>query len=167
MFGMDITEILKDIFIYLFGTVWAIFKYCWWLIFVIILLRIFPDIFEYLLGLIADRRKVDDVKEEKKSTRYSESLYNELVRRGLALELEKFDGHKTIDIACVPAKLNIEIDGIQHSFYRQAISDLKRTYYSLEKGYVTLRIPNNLLKNNLFETADWVEKIIRTRMPRG
>jgi len=44
------------------------------------------------------------------------------------------DGYKHIDIAIPEAKINIEIDGVHHNYNaQQALSDLKRTYYSFKK----------------------------------
>jgi len=84
-------------------------------------------------------------------------LYLSLKRRGVPAELEKFDGYKTIDIAVADAKVNIEVDGHQHiSNPKQALSDLKRTYFSLQKGFLTLRIPNALIREYLEETADYI-----------
>ena len=91
------------------------------------------------------------------STDEATRLYLSLKRRGVPAELEKFDGFKTIDIAVVDAKVNIEVDGHQHvSNPTQALSDLKRTYHSLQKGYFTLRIPNALIREYLEETADYI-----------
>ncbi|WP_425269405.1 DUF559 domain-containing protein [Leptospira koniambonensis] len=69
-----------------------------------------------------------------------------------------YDGFKHIDIAIPEAKVNIEVDGGHHNFdKKQALADLKRTYYSFKKGYLTLRIPNSLItKENLDETADYI-----------
>ena len=84
----------------------------------------------------------------------SKTLYFALKARGVQAELEKFDGYKTIDIAVTDAKVNIEVDGKHHNFKpSQALTDLKRTYYSFKKGYLTLRIPNSLVKSRLDETA--------------
>jgi len=85
------------------------------------------------------------------------ALYFALRERGVPAELEKFDGHKTIDIAVTDAKVNIEVDGAHHNYdVRQALADLKRTYFSFLKGYLTLRIPNSLVRLNLEETADYI-----------
>ena len=82
-------------------------------------------------------------------------LYLSLKLRGVPAELEKFDGHKTIDIAVVDAKVNIEVDGPQHHYkYDQALSELRRTLHCFRKGYLTLRIPNALVHENLEETAN-------------
>ncbi|RDC63738.1 DUF559 domain-containing protein [Adhaeribacter pallidiroseus] len=84
-------------------------------------------------------------------------LYFALKQRGVPAELEKFDGYKTIDIAVTDAKVNIEVDGGHHIYdQRQALADLKRTYYSFLKGFLTLRIPNTLIHCNLEETANYL-----------
>ncbi len=91
------------------------------------------------------------------STAEARELYLSLKRRGVPAELEKFDGHKTIDIAVVDAKVNIEVDCHQHvSNPKQVLSELKRTYFSLQKGFLTLRIPNALIREYLEETADYI-----------
>ena len=91
------------------------------------------------------------------STEEATRLYLSLKRRGVPAELEKYDGYKTIDIAVVDARVNIEVDGHQHvSNPKQAHSDLKRTYFSLQKGFLTLRIPNALIREKLEETADYI-----------
>ncbi|MEN9917876.1 MAG: hypothetical protein RL662_312 [Bacteroidota bacterium] len=86
-------------------------------------------------------------------------LYFALKVRGVPAQLEKFDGFKHIDIAIPEAKVNIEVDGSHHNYStKQALADLKRTYHSFLKGYLTLRIPNSLVKNDfvLEETADYI-----------
>ncbi|WP_370090398.1 DUF559 domain-containing protein [Ekhidna sp.] len=96
-------------------------------------------------------------------------LYFALKQRGVPAELEKFDGFKTIDIAIPEAKVNIEVDGSHHNTSaKQAMSDLKRTYYSFMKGYMTFRIPNQLTRNDdiLEETADFLVDILKASRDR-
>lgn len=84
-------------------------------------------------------------------------LYFALKMRGVPAEIEKFDGHKHIDIAVTDAKVNLEVDGGHHNYSpQQALSDLKRTFFSFKKGYLTLRIPNSLVRYHLDETADYI-----------
>jgi hypothetical protein len=102
------------------------------------------------------------------TTRETVDLYFSLKARGVPAELEKSDGYKTIDIAIVDAKVNIEVDGRQHSFNaKQALSDLQRTYYSFKKGYFTLRIPNALVRHNLDETADYITDLLNVSKKRN
>lgn len=94
-------------------------------------------------------------------------LYFALKERGVPAEMEKFDGYKHIDIAIPEAKINIEVDGKHHNYQkRQALTDLKRTYYSFVKGYLTLRIPNVLVYDEftLNETADFIVGILNENM---
>lgn len=84
-------------------------------------------------------------------------LYFALKRRGVPAELEKWDGYKTIDIAVTASRVNIEVDGKHHNYNpHQALSDLKRTFFSFQKGYLTLRIPNSLVEWSIEETADYI-----------
>jgi len=84
-------------------------------------------------------------------------LYFLLKENGVDAELEKFDGHKSVDIVIESAKVHIEVDGGHHNYdSRQALADLKRTFYSFKKGYITLRIPNSLIKKDPEETADYI-----------
>ncbi len=82
-------------------------------------------------------------------------LYYALKNKGVNAKLGLNDGYKTIDIAVPDARLNIEVDGRQHNLSAdQALSDLKRTYYSLKKGYFTIRVPNSLIRYHFEETVE-------------
>jgi very-short-patch-repair endonuclease len=95
-------------------------------------------------------------------TPQAQALHDALIARGIKCELEKDDGHKHIDIAITWAKLNIEIDGIQHYTNPQQItSDYQRTYYSMKKGYKTLRYPNFVIEKYLDTVADAIAKLAR------
>jgi len=95
-------------------------------------------------------------------------LYFALKERGVPAEIEKFDGYKHIDIAIPEARVNIEVDGRQHNIdHMQALSDLKRTYYSFLKGFVTFRIPNSLVRENIEETADYIIDILKINVKRS
>ncbi len=100
-----------------------------------------------------------------KATPEARKLYYELKERGVPAQLEKWDGHKTIDIAIPEAKINIEVDGAHHKYsHKQALADLWRTFYSFKKGYVTIRIPNRLIKERLEETADAITKLLNASL---
>lgn len=91
-------------------------------------------------------------------------LGNLLKEMGYKVEFEKYDGYKHIDIAIVNKKVNIEVDGNHHHGKVQALRDLKRTFYSWEKSFVTLRIPNSLTKDDttIEETAKYIDKFLKT-----
>jgi hypothetical protein len=93
------------------------------------------------------------------------NLYFSLRERGVPAELEKFDGYKTIDISIVPARVNIEVDGPQRlSNAELAIADLQRTFLSVKKGFLTLHIPNILVRQNLKQTVDYVTDLLNFRL---
>ena len=101
---------------------------------------------------------------EDKTTDEVITLYFALKERGVPAKIEKYDGHKHIDIAIPEARMNIEVDGTHHNHNkRQALTDLKRTYYSFLKGYFTLRIPNSLVNDNrtINETANLIVGILK------
>jgi len=104
-------------------------------------------------------------KELNRSTPEAKKLYQTLIKMGVQAKLEKWDRHKHIDIAIPSARINLEVDGMHHSFKpKQALADLKRTYYSFKKGYVTLRIPNKLITENLYETAKYIKEMINSSL---
>jgi hypothetical protein len=95
------------------------------------------------------------------ATDHAISLYFALKECGVSAELEKHDGFKSIDIAVVKAKVNIEVDGSHHNRdSRQALADLRRTFHSFKKGYFTLRIPNSLIESRFDETVEMVLDIV-------
>ncbi len=100
-------------------------------------------------------------KRKEKSTPEAQKLYEILLKNGFNAKLELWDGHKHIDIAIPDYKVNIEVDGKQHQGNKQALKDLKRTYHSFKKGYVTLRIPNQLVQKDVFETANYIISFLR------
>ncbi|SHE85979.1 PDDEXK family nuclease [Dysgonomonas macrotermitis] len=96
-------------------------------------------------------------------TLVAKRLNKELQLLGIRSELEKYDGYKHIDIAIPNKFINIEIDGSHHNLDKeQAKRDILRTYYSMVKGYYTIRIPNSLLKeeHDIKDTARIIKKII-------
>jgi len=95
------------------------------------------------------------------STKETINLYFSLRDRGVPAELEKFDGYKAVDIAVIEARVNIEVDGVrQVNNADEAFADLQRTFYSFKKGFLTLRIPSVLVKQNLNQTADYVTEFL-------
>ena len=72
--------------------------------------------------------------------------------------------YKHVDIVFERPKLHIEVDGIQHNqSTRQALSDLKRTFYSMQDGFLTIRTPNILVRNELTETVNYLVELILER----
>ncbi len=99
-----------------------------------------------------------------KSTPEADKLGRLLESCGWKVELEKWDGYKHIDIAITEVKVNIEVDGSQHNLSkRQALADIQRTYHSFKRGYITLRIPNILVRDaeTIEETAKFIDKFLK------
>lgn len=100
-------------------------------------------------------------------TAESESLKKALEERGVKVYIELHDGFKTIDLAIPKAKINVEVDGIQHlTNPKQILADLGRGYYSHKNGYDTMHIPNEMIRLHLKEIADALAEAskIRERM---
>jgi very-short-patch-repair endonuclease len=91
----------------------------------------------------------------KKPTKEAADLKEELIKRGVKVYVELDDGYKHIDLALPDAKLNIEVDGVQHLINpHQIVTDLSRGYYSTKLGYHTMHIPNEMIRLHLMEIAD-------------
>lgn len=85
-------------------------------------------------------------------TKHENKLAEALRKRNISVHQQYWDGHKHIDIYIETAKLNIEIDGLQHlTNPKQILSDFKREYWADKNGYYTLHIPNIILEGDYFE----------------
>lgn len=96
------------------------------------------------------------------TSRETVKLYFLLKQRGIEAELEKDDSLNTIDISIANAKVNIEVDQPQTNYHRaKALAELKRRYYSFEKGYYTLRIPNALVAYDQDDAVSFIEEFLK------
>lgn len=102
-----------------------------------------------------------------KSTRYANILKKCLEKLGLKVGQEVWDGHKHIDLSIDSAKLDIEVDGMQHlTNAHQITADLERARYSREDGYETIHIHNidiNYNAKSAEEIAKAVAKVAEKR----
>lgn len=97
-------------------------------------------------------------------TAEAESLKSALEERGVQVYVELHDGFKTIDLALPRAKINVEVDGIQHlTDPKQILADLGRGYYSHKNGYDTMHIQNEMVRRHLDEIADALAEASKTR----
>lgn len=105
---------------------------------------------------------------ESDSTLQVLALYEELIKQNIPAKVEYYDGHKHIDIRIEDARLDIEVDGMQHyTNENQGMADLKRTYFSYKKAhYYTLRIPNKLIDSKLEELVKELLAFIDLRVER-
>jgi len=86
----------------------------------------------------------------KKPTKEAQDLKEALEKLGMRVLAEVNDRHKHIDLSIPDARMNIEVDGIQHlTDPYQIISDLKRSHFSDDLGYDTVHIPNQAIHANL------------------
>src|SRR5262245_7019759 len=93
-------------------------------------------------------------------TKHVMKLAEALRKRGVALEIEHWDGHKHIDIYIPIDRLYIEVDGIPHSTnVKQIISDFNRDYFSFKDGYFTKHITNELIDDHLEEIANAIAEV--------
>ena len=91
----------------------------------------------------------------KEPTKEASDLKEELKKRGIKVYVELNDGYKHVDLALPDAKLNVEVDGVQHlTNPHQIVTDLNRGYYSSKLGYSTMHIPNEMIRLHLKEIAD-------------
>ena len=97
-------------------------------------------------------------------TTEADALKKALEDRGVKVYVELHDGFKTIDLAIPKAKINIEVDGIQHlTDPKQILADLGRGYYSHKNGYNTMHIPNEMVRLHLEEIADALAEASKIR----
>jgi len=77
-------------------------------------------------------------------------LKEALEKEGINVNIEVFDGHKHIDLEIPKAKLDVEVDGIQHlTNPDQIVRDINRGYYSHRDGFSTMHIPNEMIRKHL------------------
>lgn len=104
------------------------------------------------------------IKKYRIPTKESTDLKNSLEERGVRVLVEVHDGHKHIDLAIPKAKLNVEIDGIQHlTDPKQIVADLSRGYYSHKNGYDTMHIPNEMVRLHKDEIASALAEASKIR----
>lgn len=100
------------------------------------------------------KKEVKIVRKFRTPTKEALALKKALEVRGVRVFVELNDGHKNIDLAIPKAKLNIEVDGIQHlTNPKQIVADLSRGYYSHKNGYDTMHIPNEMVNRHLEDIA--------------
>lgn len=100
----------------------------------------------------------------RQSTAEAILLKSALEKHGVIVEAEKWDGHKHIDLVIHRARLNIEVDGMQHyTDPKQIVADLKRSHYSDFRGYDTIHIPNLVIRDYLELVAEGVAEAAQIR----
>lgn len=100
-------------------------------------------------------------------TKEALALKDALEDKGITVYKELHDGFKTIDLTLPKAKINIEVDGIQHlTNPKQILADLERGYYSHKNGYDTMHIPNEMIRLHLSEISTALAEAAKIRQKR-
>jgi len=100
----------------------------------------------------------------RKPTKEAADLREALEKHGIKVYSEINDGYKRIDLTLPNAKINVEVDGIQHlTDPKQIVRDLARGYYSNKRGYDTMHIPNEMIHRHLEEIASALAEASKIR----
>lgn len=94
------------------------------------------------------------IKKYRVPTKEASDLKDALEKKGVRVMVELHDGHKHIDLTIPKARINVEVDGIQHlTNAAQIVADLSRGYYSHKNGFDTMHIPNEMVRLHLDEIS--------------
>ncbi len=98
------------------------------------------------------------------STPQAKAFHDALLSKGVQAELEYWDGHKTVDIAILPAKIYIEVDGLQHFVDPKIImSDFRRSHYSDGDDFDTFYVTNQILDKYLEGVVDALVEVVNIK----
>lgn len=104
------------------------------------------------------------IKKYRLPTKEADELKKSLEGHGVRVLVEVHDGYKYVDLAIPRAKLNIDVDGIQHlTKPSQILADLNRGYYSHKNGFNTMHIPNEMIRLHLDEISVALAEASRVR----
>lgn len=99
-----------------------------------------------------------------KPTKEASELKEALEKLGVRVLAEVDDGYKHIDLSIPSARINIEVDGNQHlTDPNQIVTDIKRSHYSENLGYDTLRVPNHAVRSDLEAIAHAIAEAVKIR----
>lgn len=102
---------------------------------------------------------------QKEPTKNEQLLYDALIKRGVPAKLAHDDGHKTVDIAVLPARLYIEVDDIRHfENPDQIMRDFKRHHFSDGDDFDTFYVTNQIVENRVDKVADALAEVVKRRM---
>jgi very-short-patch-repair endonuclease len=104
------------------------------------------------------------IKKYRVPTKEAADLKEALEKQGVRVLVELHDGFKHVDLTIPKAKLNIEVDGIQHlTNPQQILADLNRGYYSHQNGFNTMHIPNEMIRLHLKEISEALAEASKIR----
>ncbi len=91
----------------------------------------------------------------------AKALQYELIKLGIKARLERFNNQEQMVISIPESKITIEIENNSTPIKdKNLLYDLRRTHYSLVDGHYTIRIPHSLIKSNLMQSVQYVNRII-------
>ena len=82
----------------------------------------------------------------------------------LRFQRQKVLGEYIADFYCAKAHLIIEIDGEGHDSIQNVIHDNLRTKYIANRHYRVLRITNEELENNFYETCEYIDHVVQAQI---
>lgn len=104
------------------------------------------------------------INHQKTVTPQAVKLSNALKNMKIENVLEYNDGFKHVDIAIIPSKLYIELDGSQHVFSpKQMCADDERDKHSSQDGFYTMRIANIYIDKDVDKVAVSVAQLANKR----
>jgi very-short-patch-repair endonuclease len=107
------------------------------------------------------------MKQKQKATVHEQRLYDALVGRGISTELGYNDGHKTVDMAVLPARLYIEVDDLGHFTNPDQIErDFKRHHFSDGDDFDTFYVTNQIIDKFVDRVADAMAEVVKRRMEK-
>jgi very-short-patch-repair endonuclease len=102
------------------------------------------------------------MQQKQKLTVCEQRLFDALVVRGVPVKALHNDGHKTVDMAILPARLYIEVDNLDHfTKADQIIRDIKRGHFSDGDDYRTFYVTNQIIENYCDEVAGALAEVVR------
>ncbi len=72
-----------------------------------------------------------------------------------------------VDFYCHKAKLVVELDGSQHFEDDALRKDAARTMHLESRDLTVIRIPNNGVNENFRGVCEYIDKIVRERIPQS
>ncbi len=105
------------------------------------------------------------MKDQNTPTPQENALTLELNKRGIFVHQQYFDGYKHIDLYLPDARINIEVDGLQHLINpKRIVEDFHREYHADINGYHNIHITNGTLMHHLNEIADAIAEVVKQKL---
>lgn len=104
---------------------------------------------------------------KKEPTEHERKLHDALLRQGVSAKMPYSDGHKTVDMAILPARIYIEVDDLGHfTNPDQIIRDFKRAHFSDGDDYSTFYVTNQIIDFCVDEVAKALAEVVKRRIAK-